>query len=233
MISIVIPYYAHEREILNTLASISLQENVTYEVIIVDDGSPIPLDETLVQSYIKDAIVLRHVQNKGAPAARNTGLDAASGSYVIFWDADITADPTMLLKMQKVLDTQPHIDMVYSNFVFGPKTFYLRPFSYEALKVRNYIHSTSLLRKHVALHWDESLKKLQDWDYWLTFSEAGSMGYWIDEVLFSVGERKEGMSRWIPSIAYCAPFRWLPYIRTQVQKYKEAERIVKAKHALP
>lgn len=232
MISIVIPYYNHESELSKALASIARQEHVNYEVIVVDDGSTVPLDAALVREYIPTAQIVRHDRNMGAPAARNTGLDLASGTYIIFWDADVVAKPTMLEQMQEVLDTRPEIDVVYSDFIFGPKLFHLHPFDRVALEKKNYIHSTSLVRMSSAVRWDESLKKLQDWDYWLTLSKQGSVGYWIDAVLYSVGERTSGMSRWIPSFAYRAPFRWLPFVRKQVQAYDVAASIVREKHGM-
>lgn len=232
MISIIIPYYNHAGAIENTLASIKGQTYTDVEVIIVDDGSNVPLEQSQLEKMLPTIQLSTHSENKGAPAARNTGLVQATGEYVIFWDADVVAQPDMLEKMAQLLDTEPGVGFVYSNFVFGPKTFTLQPFSVSALKEQNYIHSTSLLRRDIAIEWDESLTKLQDWDYWLTLAGAGHIGYWIDAVLFTVGQRKEGMSRWIPSFAYQKPFRWLPPFKKHVQKYERAKHIVEEKHGL-
>jgi glycosyltransferase involved in cell wall biosynthesis len=233
MISVIIPYYNHSLTLEKTLLSIAAQQAVVTEVILVDDGSTIgKLNITELQTIIPNIRIIRHSKNKGAPAARNRGLLEAKGSAVIFWDADVVGVPTMLQRMKRTLDAHLEVDVVYSNFVFGPKTFRGQPFSYEALTKRNYIHSTSLVRARAAMPWDETLKKLQDWDYWLTLAERGSSGYWIDEVLYTVGQRRSGMSKWIPSFAYRAPFRWLPYIRTQVHAYEAAEAIVRKKHGI-
>jgi len=231
MISIIIPYYNHATALSATLRSIAAQQGVVTEVILVDDGSTdTPAMETL-QAIVPNIRVIRQ-QNAGAPAARNRGLREAKGSMIIFWDADVVGVPTMLKQMKRVLDTQPDVDVVYSNFVFGPKQFTGQPFILEALQKRNFIHSTSLIRRSAAVAWDETLTKLQDWDYWLSMAEQGSRGYWIDEVLFTVGQRKEGMSRWIPSFVYKKPFRWLPWFRTAVERYEAAERIVREKHGI-
>lgn len=231
MISIVIPYYNHNSAIEGTLRSIAAQERVVTEVIIIDDGSTEPLDIEFLQSIIPNVRLIRQ-KNLGAPAARNRGLREAKGTYIIFWDADVVAEPKMLVQMKQVLDSKPEIDFVYSNFVFGPKQFTACAFSPAAFRERNRIHTTTLLRRAVAPQWDESLTKLQDWDYWLTMIDGGSAGYWIDETLFRVGQRKEGMSRWIPSFAYKAPFRYLPYVSHLVQAYEEAEQIVRKKHGI-
>lgn len=232
MISIIIPYYNHADRLGATLRSIASQEGVVTEVLLVDDGAHDMPEISELQSMLPQIRVLHHKKNKGAPAARNTGLREAKGSSLIFWDADVVAVPTMLKQMKYVLDQHPEVDVVYSNFIFGPKKFTGQPFSFVALKKRNFIHSTSLIRRSAAVEWDESLIKLQDWDYWLTVAKQGSRGYWIDETLFTVGQRKEGMSRWIPSFAYRAPFRWIPIFRSTVEKYESAERIVREKHSI-
>lgn len=231
MISIVIPYYNHAGAIKHTLASIAAQTGVVTEVILVDDGSTDtpPIED--LQSIISNIRLIRQ-KNAGAPAARNRGLTEAKGSAVIFWDADVVAKPDMLKQMKQVLDTHSDVDVVYSSFVFGPKTFTGQEWSFAALKERNFIHSTSLVRKSAAVAWDESLTKLQDWDYWLTMAEQQSKGYWINEVLFTVGQRKEGISRWIPSFAYKKPFRYLPGVRDAVRRYEEAAAIVRTKHRI-
>lgn len=229
MISVIIPYYNHASAIKKALASIAAQTGVVTEVLLVDDGSTDtpPIEE--LQSIISNIRLIRQ-KNSGAPAARNRGLVESKGSSVIFWDADVVAKPTMLKQMKQILDTHADVDFVYSSFVFGPKTFTGQEWSYAALKERNFIHSTSLVRKSAAVQWDESLTKLQDWDYWLTMAAQRSKGYWIDEVLFTVGQRKEGMSRWIPSFAYQKPFRYLPGVRDAVRRYEEAEEVVREKH---
>ena len=51
-----------------------------HEVIVIDDGSPFPYDDSFCS--------LRLSENKGAAAARNAGLDMAKGEFVVFVDAD-------------------------------------------------------------------------------------------------------------------------------------------------
>jgi len=88
-----------------------------------------------------------------------------------------------------------------------------------------YIHTTSLIRKKHFPGFDKKLKRFQDWDLWLTMLDRGYKGKFIPEILFQV---KPGgtMSKWLPKGVYKLPFL------KQVQKYKEAEKIIKAKHKL-
>ena len=223
-VSIVIPTYNHTVELKRTIDSIRSQTFTNHEVIVVDDGSKNPIVESPHYRLIRKA-------NGGAPSARNRGLSESRGEYVIFWDADLIAEPDMLEKMVFVLDAQPEITFVYSSHKFGWKKMPAQAFSVEALQERNYIHSTSLLRRNDALLWDESLEKFQDWDYWLTLVEQGKKGYWIDEYLFTVSPGGT-MSVWLPSFAYKKPWSLLPGVRKRVKKYNEARQIIKKKHSL-
>ncbi|MBI4281315.1 glycosyltransferase family 2 protein [Candidatus Uhrbacteria bacterium] len=240
MISIIIPTYNHKKALAKCLASIAAQTFRDYEVIIIDDGSTDGTGEWLrtmknhesrIANYaietIRDSLfVIRNSTNGGAPAARNAGLQKAKGEYVIFCDADVVMRPDMLRKMHDALQKNFEVSYAYSSFTFGWKTFTLWPFDAEKLRRMPYIHSTSLIRR---LHfpktgWDETLKRLQDWDLFLTMLEEGHTGVWISDILFTVAVRRGGISNWLPSFFYKISF--LP----SVKKYKAAEKIICTKH---
>ena len=52
----------------------------------------------------------------------------------------------------------------------------------------------SLIRRKAFPQFDESLKRLQDWDLWLTMMREGSSGVWCDEVLFETPMREHSIS---------------------------------------
>lgn len=97
VVSVVIAAYNASSFIGETLDSVVAQTLVDIEIIVVDDGST---DSTpdIVRSYAeKDArISLIQQQNSYAGAARNKGMDAASGSYLYFLDADDWIEPNAL-----------------------------------------------------------------------------------------------------------------------------------------
>ena len=88
--SIIIPVYNVEKEIRNCLDSIKNQTYGDFEVLCVDDcGKDSSMD--IVREYAqKDNRfkILTHEHNRGVSAARNTGLDNASGEYTMFVDSD-------------------------------------------------------------------------------------------------------------------------------------------------
>ena len=229
LVSIIIPVYNHEQALKKALDSIFEQTYKGVEVIVVDDGN----DQNFQFSIFNFQKILPmqfvRQEHKGAAAARNRGLEMAKGEFVIFWDADVIGKPDMLEKMLRALREHPEASFAYSNFWFGWKK--MKGQSYEATKLRsnNFIHSTSLIRRSLSIPWDESLKRFQDWDYWLTLSEQGKTGVWIDEYLFRVLPGGT-MSAWLPRFAYGKSWRWLPGIRDKVERYETARRIVAEKH---
>ena len=173
-------------------------------------------------------IRLRHKHR--APCARNEGARLNSGSLLLFLDADAELVPHALETFRRALQVHPGASFAYSNFLWGRKRFTGQPFDRKALEKRNYIHTTSLLRREDFLGFDESLKKFQDWDLWLTLAEQGRVGVWIDKDLFRVEPRKQGMSRWLPRIAYRIPWQRLGFQPKEIGRYTDAELIIRNKH---
>lgn len=233
LISIIVPVYNHREALADALVSIHKQTYPELELIIVDDGSDIPLTEKEITIEGGDVpTILIRQENLGAPAARNRGFQEAKGDFVIFWDADVIAEPEMLEKMHHVLLIHPEASYVYSGFRFGKKSMFGMKFDPEKLKEMNYIMSTSLIRRNDVIRWDESLKRFQDWDMWLTMLEQGKQGIWIPEFLFRVHPHEGGMSTWLPSLTYQKPWKFLPGIHEKVEKYEKAKEIILKKHNL-
>lgn len=231
-ISVIIPFYNDFKVIDATLKSVFSQTYSNLEVILVDDGSEPDLSEKKNELLNKYQIKIIRQNNQGAPAARNQGLRHANGNFVIFWDSDVIAKPNMLEKMYNKLSSCDFASYSYCNFYYGNKKMPARKFDPEFLKKRNYIHSTSLIRKNDCIQWDEELSRFQDWDFWLNLLDQGKRGVWIDEYLFKIQTKKDSISDWLPRFAYYPPFSWLPGISSKVQSYKKAKSKVKEKHNL-
>src|SRR5512144_2193690 len=90
--SVIIPTYGRAKFLSEAVASVLAQTCADFECIVVDDASPepatVPDDERVRLS--------RREENGGPPAARNTGIDAACGTYVAFLDDDDVWVPTRL-----------------------------------------------------------------------------------------------------------------------------------------
>jgi glycosyltransferase involved in cell wall biosynthesis len=114
LVSIIMPAYNAANYIQATLHSVYSQRFTDWELIIVNDGSS---DDTLnvIEANKRFSVKVITQQNQGVAAARNTGIMAASGSIIAFFDADdIWLDSNLESKVNALVDVS--IDFVYSNF---------------------------------------------------------------------------------------------------------------------
>lgn len=89
MISIICPVYNKELYIRDCIESVLVQTYSDWELILVDDGSPDMCPEILDDYSRKDLrIKVIHQKNSGHSEARNTGIRAAQGEWMMFIDAD-------------------------------------------------------------------------------------------------------------------------------------------------
>ena len=230
-ISIVIPAYKHAPELPLCLASIFKQEFTDFEVIVVNDGSPDDTDAAVAPFL--DRVTYIKQENRGGNAARNRGWNASKGDFVLFCDADVIMRPDMLAKMLEALGQNPDASYAYSSFKFGWKKFRLWPFDAQKLREMNYIHTTSLIRREHFPGFDENIKRLQDWDLWLTMLEQDHRGVWVPEFLFQCLPHKGGISLWVPKAFNAIPWRKFGIRMKNLEKLEEARRIMKEKHKLP
>jgi glycosyltransferase involved in cell wall biosynthesis len=102
-ISVIIPVYNTEKFLPGCLESIINQDFKDIEIICINDGSS---DNSLsvLQKYAKNdkRIKVFSQKNRGVSAARNVGLEKATGKYIAFIDSDDSANPTMLRKLHEI-----------------------------------------------------------------------------------------------------------------------------------
>jgi glycosyltransferase involved in cell wall biosynthesis len=91
LISICIPAFKAERYLQETLNSVRLQSFTDWELIVTEDGSQDRTGEMVVKfaaAAAQHVLYQRHEVNKGLPATRNTGIEAARGEWIALLDAD-------------------------------------------------------------------------------------------------------------------------------------------------
>ncbi|MBR4290137.1 MAG: glycosyltransferase [Oscillospiraceae bacterium] len=110
--SIVIPVYNAEKYLESCIDSVLGQNAASsYEIILVNDGSS-DRSPQICDRYAKHEACIKviHQINQGVSAARNAGIAAASGTYILFLDADDYWDPRMLPVLEQAIQKEP--DMV-------------------------------------------------------------------------------------------------------------------------
>lgn len=89
-ISVIVPIFNVEKYIEESLKSICHQNFSDYQIVLVDDGTQdqaVVIAEEILRNENTSYKII-HQENKGLPAARNTGLRNADGEYVVFVDSD-------------------------------------------------------------------------------------------------------------------------------------------------
>lgn len=96
-ISIIVPMYNVEKYIQQCIDSVLLQTYANIEIILVDDGSPDKSGFIAEQNALRDSrIKVIHKENEGVSAARNSGIEAATGDYICFSDGDDWLEPNYI-----------------------------------------------------------------------------------------------------------------------------------------
>ena len=180
------------------LESLGKQTRRPDETILVDDASTDGTQE-LLRSSCSQWPIIQLPKNKGQSHARNIGLRAVHGQYVIFIDGDLEMKPRMLEVLEKRLDDSPDISIAYGHYDrCGSRTDNVKaiPWNPKELLMRNYISMISMVRrKDLPIPaFDEKLHRYEDWDLWLRMMKNGKKGAMVDYVLFTAFYKPEDLS---------------------------------------
>lgn len=110
-LSIIIPIYNVEKYLAKCVDSVIDGDCSDYEIVLVNDGSP-DGSAAIAQDYCErypGLIRLISQANGGLGAARNTGLEAAQGEYLLFLDSDDTLAPGAVSEMLEALGDGPDV----------------------------------------------------------------------------------------------------------------------------
>ncbi len=197
LVSIVIPTYNLAPFVPDAIESALGQTYVPIEVIIVDDGSTD--DSAAVAQRYEPRVRVLQLPNRGLAAARNAGLDAARGAFVVFLDADDVLDPRYVRRCVETLLARPGCAYAYTQVeYFGTREgrSQFPPFDLARLKEKNFVHASALLRTEAArrFRYRESMRDgWEDWDLYLAMAAAGLVGVLVDEPLLRYRQRDDSM----------------------------------------
>ena len=199
-VSVVIPAYNRADFLADAVTSVINQTCADLEIIVVDDGSTDDT-RTVVESLTDDRIrYVCHEENRGANAARNTGIRLARGRYVAFQDSDDCWHPQKLERQIAACLTSAakvcfcaFTRHVGADSTKIPKNSYRIPSGLNDLQRQvmrgSFISCQTLMidRQYVISigGFDESLPRLQDWELCLRLTQGASI-YFLDEVLVDV-----------------------------------------------
>lgn len=195
-VSIIIPAYNHARFLPQAIGSALEQTFQDLEVIVVDDGST---DNTCqaVLDITDQRLQYRYQPNRGLAAARNTGLQVANGEYVAFLDADDIFFPCKLelqvgwLRRHEdygfvaggwdCIDEQGKVLWQYKPGAHPPRL------DIASWLLNCHVNPVSVLIRKGWVDkvggFDESFRRVEDWDLWLRLAYAGCKMGWVNEAV--------------------------------------------------
>jgi SAM-dependent methyltransferase/predicted O-methyltransferase YrrM len=194
LISVIIPCYNQAHFLLQAIDSVINQTYNNWEIIIVNDGS---LDTT--STVARDAIVansqykiqLIEQTNQGLSSARNAGIAAANGEYILPLDADdILANKALSCLLKICLKSLTPCVAFGSYQMFGTENRTVPSYdlySPENIKQSNMIHPSSLYHKSVldlvSGYKPEMKEGYEDWEFWVNCHSHGIPFFGTTEVV--------------------------------------------------
>lgn len=118
LVTAIITAYNRPTHLRSAVQSVLQQTYDNIELVVVDDHSDIPAENVLRDtdtSSLSHYTVVRHEENRGANAARNTGISAASGDYLAFLDDDDEWLEEKLARQVQAFETAEDIGVVYTG----------------------------------------------------------------------------------------------------------------------
>lgn len=128
-LSIIIPVYNAEQYLHECLNSVFSQKLDSFEVICVDDGSSDNSAEIIRHfQQLHPNLVLIQQENRGPSAARNTGINNATGNYIFFLDNDDTFLTNYSLQEIVSIAEKESVDLFVFNALIDGNRSFLSPF---------------------------------------------------------------------------------------------------------
>lgn len=193
LVSVIMPVYNAGKYLAESIQSVIAQSYGNIEIICVDDCSTdnsLAILEMLAQEHMNLKLYALST-NKGASHARNFAIEHAEGEFILPMDADdLIASEYCELAME-VFKTNPSIAVVYSKCKKFQGTEYwnweLPEYSKERMLLNNCVFATAFFRRSDWKRfggYDNRLIALQDYNFWLFFTENDLQFYRIDQYLF-------------------------------------------------
>jgi glycosyltransferase involved in cell wall biosynthesis len=175
-ISIVIPCYNHGSYLIEALDSVNhLKQDFNIEVLVVNDGSTNRETIDIFEHIQGSGCKILHQPNQGLAQARNNGIRASSGHYILPLDSDNLVVEGFVKNALDVFKKMPQIDIVYSDSLhFGEKEFYNQVGDFDPCKLinDNYIDACAIYKRKVWVQlggYDGKMPAMghEDWDFWI------------------------------------------------------------------
>jgi glycosyltransferase involved in cell wall biosynthesis len=201
MVSVVVPCFNHGEFLPEAVASVANLRGCDTEIIVVDDGSTDERTSNEMKKLAAEGITVVRQENKGLAAARNAGIRASRGEYIVPLDADDRLRAGWIEQGIRILESNAQVGVVYGDAeCFGARNgrWIVGPFDPDRLLFWNYIHASALYRRCV---WEQNhgydgtmpVQGYEDWDFWLGALEHGWRFTYVPELFFDYRQAEGSM----------------------------------------
>lgn len=191
LVSVVVPCRDDGAFLDEAVSSALAQGWEQIEVVVVDDGSTEPGTRWLLDGYERPGTRVLRLPAAGVARARNAGIAAARGEYILPLDADDRLLPGFAEKTAAVLAARPEVGIVDSEAtLFGERSgpWQRPPFAMPQLLLGNTLLPCSLFRVadfRRTRGYDPGMERgWEDFDLWLSLLELGRIAARVPETLF-------------------------------------------------
>jgi glycosyltransferase involved in cell wall biosynthesis len=209
-VSVVIPCYNHSQFLDAAIKSALAQTFPDLEVVVVDDGNE-PDEEKAIASIVgryddSNVRLVRLEDNGGLAKARNLGIEAALGKWIVPLDADDIIKPTFIEATMKALRMDETRFAYTDSVLWWPdenREQELKAQDYDFTGMLSHITwpCTIMLAKsawRLAGGYSEEMSRMggwEDWDFAITLGEIGICGLRVPEPLFYYRQHSETQMR--------------------------------------
>ena len=209
LFSIIIPCYNQAHFLTDCLDSLLAQDFPDWESIVVNDGSTDTTTE-IALSYTQKDTRIKHFEkvNGGLSSARNYAIQYATGARLIFLDADDFLYSNCLIEIASLSNDFDDMDLIQYGYTYITEDKQRVLGHVEAIEKKPLIpeifkgnlgpcHSICISKKFVddLGGFDENLKSVEDWDFWLRAVKAGGKQKIIQQHLAYYRYSRNSMSR--------------------------------------
>lgn len=201
-VSVIIPCYNQGEFLPEAVESVLSQTFDDFEIVIVNDGSTELATVACCNSFDDPKIKVLNTTNKGLATARNNGIRAASGTYILPLDADDKIGPSYLREAVGFIEKHSDVGIVYCNArLFGAIDGDWQLPEYHLLEMLrdNIIFCTALFRKRdwqkVGGYDPAMIYGWEDYDFWLSLIESGLQVHRLEGRYFYYRVNSDSMVR--------------------------------------
>ncbi|MBI4763942.1 MAG: glycosyltransferase, partial [Deltaproteobacteria bacterium] len=209
LVSVIVPTYNRPDQLVSAVRSIRAQTYRKVEIIVVNDNGVDVADRLGPLNTDNNIHYIKHSRNRGLAAARNTGIRASRGKYLAYLDDDDLFYPDHLDTLVRFLEADDH-QVAYTDAyrahqvkekdvyrVFKRDVPYSFDFDYDRILETNFVPVLCFVHARSCLDavglFDESLKRLEDWDLWIRMSRKFRFAH-IPKITCEFSWRVDGTS---------------------------------------